>query len=149
LGWPNSLIAHFEAELRAHFSEAWIGNYESLIPRMKNDEKDRHVLAAAVQCGAPLIVIFHLRHFRPEHLRSWGLAALHPQSFPIGMFRQEQGVVMMKLGQQAADRGRSLREFLDILNAARLRCGASAHSGALGRRDQGVRTRLCGSRAMA
>src|ERR1051325_8229341 len=42
LGWPNSLIAHFENELRAHFSEAWISGYESLIPRMTNDEKDRH-----------------------------------------------------------------------------------------------------------
>jgi len=32
LGWPNSLTAHLEKELRAHFSEAWIGGYESLIP---------------------------------------------------------------------------------------------------------------------
>jgi hypothetical protein len=31
------LTAHFEAELRAHFSEAWISGYESLIPRMTND----------------------------------------------------------------------------------------------------------------
>jgi hypothetical protein len=24
LGWPSSLTTHLEAELRAHFSEAWI-----------------------------------------------------------------------------------------------------------------------------
>ena len=47
LGWPNSLTAHLEKELHAHFSEAWISGYESLIPRMTNDEKDRHVVAAA------------------------------------------------------------------------------------------------------
>jgi hypothetical protein len=41
LGWPNSLTAHLEKELRAHFSEAWISGYESLIPRMTNDEKDQ------------------------------------------------------------------------------------------------------------
>jgi hypothetical protein len=46
LGWPNSLTAHLEKELRAHFSEAWISGYESLIPRMTNDEKDRHVTAS-------------------------------------------------------------------------------------------------------
>ena len=117
LGWPSSLTAYLESELRAHFSEALIRDHESLIPRMTNKEKDRHVLAAAVHCGAPLIVTFNLRHFRPEHVSSWGVVALHPQSFLIGMFRQEREVVMAKLEQQAADRIRSLRELLAILNA--------------------------------
>jgi hypothetical protein len=48
LGWPNSLTVHLEQELRALFSEAWISGCESLNPRMTNDEKDRHVVAAAV-----------------------------------------------------------------------------------------------------
>ena len=107
----------FETELRAHFSEAWIGEYESLIPRMRNDEKDRHVLAAAVHGGAPLIITFNLRHFRPEHVSPWNIVALHPQAFLIEMFRQEQEVVITKLEQQAADRGRSLPDLLGILNA--------------------------------
>ena len=55
LGWPNSLTAHLEKELRAHFGEAWISGYESLIPRMTNDEKDRHVVAAAVHGEASII----------------------------------------------------------------------------------------------
>jgi len=42
LGWSKSLNAHFEKELRAHFGEAWITVYESLIPGTTNDEKDRH-----------------------------------------------------------------------------------------------------------
>ena len=45
----------------------------------------------------------------------WGVRALHPQSFLIEIFRQEQAVVMRKLEQQAADRGRSLSQLLDIL----------------------------------
>ena len=52
LRWPNSLTAHLEAELRAHFSEAWITGYESLVPRMTNEKKDRHVAAAAVHAEA-------------------------------------------------------------------------------------------------
>src|SRR5713226_9690679 len=68
LQWPSSLTAHFEAELRIHFSEAWISGYDRLIARMTNDEKDRHVAACAVHIGAPIIVTFNLRHFRPEHL---------------------------------------------------------------------------------
>ena len=117
LGWPDSLTAYLEAELRAHFREAWIIGYESLIPRMTNNEKDRHVLAAAVHGGAPMIVTFNLRHFRGQALEPWGVRAVHPQLFLSEVFRQEPTVVMMKLEQQAADRGRSLRQLLDILSA--------------------------------
>jgi hypothetical protein len=83
---------------------------------MANHEKDHHVLAAAVHGQAPIIVTLNLRHFRPEHLEPWGIRALHPQSFPIEIFRQEPALVMTKLEQQAADRSRSLRQLLDILN---------------------------------
>ncbi len=51
LGWPNSLTAHLQKELRAHFSEAWISGYESLIPRMTNDDKDRHDSRGGGQMG--------------------------------------------------------------------------------------------------
>jgi predicted nucleic acid-binding protein len=117
VGWPSSLTTHFESELRDHFSEAWISGYEHLIPRMTNDEKDRHVAAAAVRGEAPIIVTFNLRHFRPQHLEPWGIAALHPQSFLIEIFQQERALVMEKLEQQAADRDRSLRQLLNILSA--------------------------------
>jgi predicted nucleic acid-binding protein len=115
LGWPNSLTAYLEKELHAHFSEAWISGYESLIPRMTNDEKDRHVAAAAVHGEASIILTLNLRHFKPEHLTPWGVLAQHPQSFLSEIFRREEAQVMAKLGQQAGDRGRSLSQLLDIL----------------------------------
>jgi predicted nucleic acid-binding protein len=118
LGWSGSLTAHLEAELRAHFGEAWIGGYEPLIPRMANDEKDRHVLAAAAHAEASIIVTLNLRHFRPEHMKPWNIRALHPQSFLGEIFREEQMLVVKKLEQQAADRGRSLRQLLNILSAS-------------------------------
>ncbi len=64
LGWPPSLIARFEAELTAHFSEAWITGYEPLIAKMKNHWKDRHVLAAAVHAGAQIVLTSNLRDFK-------------------------------------------------------------------------------------
>lgn len=117
LGWPSSLTAYLETELRAHFSDAWISGYEPLIAQMTNDKKDRHVLAAAVHGQAPIIVTFNLRHFGREHLEPWGVRAVHPQSFLIEIFRQEQSVVTTKLQQQAADHKRTLRELLEILSA--------------------------------
>jgi hypothetical protein len=115
LQWPSSLVGYFEAELRAHFSEAWITGYETLISRMTNDAKDRHVAAAAIHGEAPIILTFNLRHFSPEHLEPWGIRALHPQLFLSEIFHQEQALVMTKLEQQAKDRGRSLPQLLDIL----------------------------------
>ena len=44
-----------------HFGDAWVTGYEPLVAHMANDEKDRHVLAAAVSCGAPIIVTFNVR----------------------------------------------------------------------------------------
>ena len=82
LGWPNSLTAHLEKELRAHFSAAWIAGYEPLIPRMTNDEKDRHVVAAAVHGEASIILTLNLRHFRPEHLAMWGCPRTAPSVLP-------------------------------------------------------------------
>jgi len=84
---------------------------------MRNDEKDRHVLAAAVHSEAPIIVTFNLRHFKAEHMKPWDIRALHPQSFLIGIFQQDQMLVMTKLERQAGDRGRSLRQLLEILSA--------------------------------
>src|ERR1019366_1910646 len=70
---------------------------------MTNDEKDRHVVAAAVHSEAAIILTLNLRHFRPEHLVTWGVRALHPQSFLIEIFQQDQAVVLTKLDQQATD----------------------------------------------
>ncbi|MGA2741259.1 MAG: hypothetical protein ABSG65_27945 [Bryobacteraceae bacterium] len=82
---------------------------------MTNDPKDRHVLAAAVQCSAPIIVTLNLRHFRPEHLNPWGIVALAPDAFLVALYRQESQIVREKLTEQAADRHRSLPELLRIL----------------------------------
>ena len=72
---------------------------------------------ATIHGGASIIVTFNLRHFRPEQLKPWGIVAQHPQSFLCELFQQEQAPVMTKLEQQAADRGRGLRELLLTLNA--------------------------------
>jgi hypothetical protein len=48
LGWPARLAAYSQKELQWHFGDAWVvTGYEPLVAHMANDEKDRHVLAAA------------------------------------------------------------------------------------------------------
>jgi predicted nucleic acid-binding protein len=101
LGWPSTLASYFQSELLSHFGNAWVTEHEPLISRMANDEKDRHILAAAVSCGASIIVTLNLRHFRKEHLQPWRVVALHPASFLSALYRQEPAIVMTKLREQA------------------------------------------------
>jgi hypothetical protein len=115
LGWPAVLTSYFQSELLSHFGDAWVTGHGPLISRMANHENDRHVLAAAVSCGASIIVTLNLRHFRKEHLEPWGVLALHPASFLSALYHQEPAFVMTKLREQAADRSRSLPQLLKIL----------------------------------
>ena len=82
LGWPNSLTVYLEAELRTHFSEAWISGYQSLIAQMTNGEKDRHLVAAAAHCQAPVIVTFNfLTSVRNISIRGASLRCTLNRSF--------------------------------------------------------------------
>ena len=45
------------------------------------DADDRHVLAAAIHCGAQEIITFNLRDFPEAVLRSYGIRAVHPDEF--------------------------------------------------------------------
>ena len=83
---------------------------------MTNDEKDRHVTAAAVHGEAQLILTFNLRHFRQEHLEPWNIQAMHPQDFLAELFRQEQAVVITQIAQQTGDRSRSFSQLLKLLS---------------------------------
>jgi predicted nucleic acid-binding protein len=45
------------------FEDAKVNGHECLVSSMTNDPKDRHVLAAAVRCGAHAIITDNVRHF--------------------------------------------------------------------------------------
>ena len=40
-------------------------------------------VAVAIHSDTPIVVTFNLRPFGPEHLKTWGICAIHPQSFLI------------------------------------------------------------------
>lgn len=67
--------------MRSAFPAAEATGYSALISAMRNDPKDRHVLAAAVHAHCALIVTANLKDFPPQTLEAYGIEAVHPDDF--------------------------------------------------------------------
>ena len=64
------------------FPDALVVNYKSLISGLTlPDEKDRHVLAAAIKTNANVIVTNNLKDFPEEYLAAFGLVAKSADDF--------------------------------------------------------------------
>jgi len=75
--------ARTSAAMRRAFPESTVTDFEDLIPVMRNDPKDRHVVAAAVKAGAQVIVTANLPDF--QNLPS-GIEAQTPDTFLCNLF---------------------------------------------------------------
>jgi predicted nucleic acid-binding protein len=88
--------------LRRAFPEATVQGLEPLIDSMTNDPDDRHVLAAAVAAGAPVIVTMNLRHFSDEALAPFGVEAQSPDMFLMHFFDIDTDLMTQVVARQAA-----------------------------------------------
>lgn len=71
-----------------------VTGYESLIPSLSlPDLNDRHVLAAAVRCGANSIVTFNTKDFPERSLEPFGIEAIHPDEFVLSQMCRAPSVV--------------------------------------------------------
>lgn len=112
LDWEASLANKFRNAVTKSFPEAFISGYEDLIPLMTNDEKDRHVLAAAVRDKLDIIVTFNLKDFKPEDLEKWGVRAVHPQDYLLTLYSMNPQVVIIKLNHIARKKGEELEDTI-------------------------------------
>lgn len=66
--------------------DALVTGYESLIDSLElPDRDDRHVLAAAIRCGASVIVTLNLTDFPTPVLRNFRIEAQHPDDFVLAL----------------------------------------------------------------
>ena len=112
LDWDSTLAESFRNAVKRAFPDANIKGYEELIPLMTNDEKDRHVLAAAVRDKVDLIVTFNLRDFKPEHLEKWGIRAVHPQDYLLTLYSINPAVVFAKITAIASKQKADLESLI-------------------------------------
>jgi len=114
-GLAPEQAAYRESELRKHFGEAWVEGYEDLIPSMTNQEKDRHVLAAAVRCGAETIVTYNLKDFPRAALAPYSITAQGPSAFLGNLYKLDPEAVLRTLEQQAAAIDKPFDSLMDRL----------------------------------
>lgn len=110
--YPEDLANHWRQEVITAFPEAEIKGFEHLLPQLANSEKDRHVLAAAIQGGVTVIVTFNLRDFPPMALQPWRVVAEHPQDYLLTLYSMNPGVVLGKLAEITADRSEEMEDVL-------------------------------------
>lgn len=104
--------------MRTSLARALVTDYSHLISYMTNHPKDRHVLAAAVACGAQVIVTSNLRDFPNEALMPHSIKAQLPDDFLLVLARQDSVQVLQILHQQAEDLRnppKTVWELLDTL----------------------------------
>jgi predicted nucleic acid-binding protein len=102
-----------------HAVDALVTGYEDLIPGLRlPDPNDRHVLAAAIQGHADVIVTMNLRDFPSDVLAPLGIEAQHPDEFVVQLL----GLAPDAVVDAANDHRRSLKnphktatEYLDAL----------------------------------
>jgi hypothetical protein len=85
---------------------------------MTNDPGDRHVLAAAVKCGASLIVTYNKRDFPAAATEPWDIEVQGPSTFLKYLYDLNPSGVIDKLHAQARNLRRTLPEQLAVLRKA-------------------------------
>ncbi|MBI2373888.1 MAG: PIN domain-containing protein [Deltaproteobacteria bacterium] len=100
------------ATMKVAFPDAMVSDYDDLIATMKNDMGDRHVAAAAVKCGARVIVTSNLGDFRelPE-----GIEAMSPDEFLSNLLEADPHGMVDQLRRQASALRRPPRSFEELL----------------------------------
>jgi hypothetical protein len=96
------------------------------------DPDDRHVLAAAVHCGAQEIVTFNLRHFPKQALRPYGVCAIHPDAFMEHLLDLNAEVVceaVRRIRRRLRNPPRTAEEMLDSYERNGLAVSASVLRG--------------------
>jgi predicted nucleic acid-binding protein len=111
-------------QMRRAFPDAMVTGYESLVDRMGNDAKDRHVLAAAVRTNAEVVVTFNIRDFPQAALEPYDILAVSPDDFLLDQLDLYPGLTMRVLDEQAASYRREPTTIPGVL-ALLERSGAS------------------------
>lgn len=112
------------ALMEASVPDGLITGYEQLIETVAlPDPDDRHVLAAAIFSGANTILTFNFKDFPETSLKPYGIEALHPDNFLIGLFETTPTQVCIAVKRHRLslkNPPKGVEDYLTTMNAQRL-----------------------------
>lgn len=99
--------------------DALVSGHEALVDALHlPDPNDRHVLAAAIRCGASVIVTFNQKDFPADTLAAYGVETQHPDEFIDNLFDLDPASVVsaaQKQRQSLQNPAIEVPHYLDIL----------------------------------
>lgn len=110
-------------QMRNAIRDVDVRDYARLIPVVPPlpDPKDAHVVAAAMACGAEVIVTFNLGHFPNDVLRPLGIEAQHPDTFVMHLVDLDREAVETVVEEMAAIKKKPPMTYDEVLETIRNR----------------------------
>lgn len=109
IGWANLA-----------FPDAMVENYEVLIEGLTlPDEKDRHVLAAAIKTNANIIVTNNLKDFPEDYLSTYGLSVKNADDFLTETINLNQEVAVNSFRKLVMNRRNPDLDEYEVLDCLR------------------------------
>jgi len=115
----RSQLNKTKTAMNAAFPDANVTGYEPLIEKLAlPDKDDRHVLAAAIQAKADLIITSNIKDFPSKNLKAYGVDAQTADEFIIRLMDKDKARCVQALNNQVQLLRNPLRtrdEVLDTL----------------------------------
>lgn len=119
-----------QSQMDGAIKEAMVSGYESRINALTlPDPNDRHVLAAAIESGATAIVTFNLKDFPAAATVPYGVVAIGPDDFVLGLYHAAPKDFVETVRRHRASLQRppkTAAEYIATMKAAQLPMTAAA-----------------------
>ncbi len=117
-------LARTRSRMNAAIRDVRVDGYRQLVGSLDlPDPDDRHVLAAAIRCGAQSVITHNLEDFPPEKLEPYGIEAIPPDEFVLDLLDLAPGATLRVLNEQQASLRsppRTLEELIATLEGSGL-----------------------------
>lgn len=116
------------AAMKRTLPSALVTTHRGIIASMPAavDKKDRHVMAAAVATGAPVIITSNLRDFPASALAPYSIEAQSPDDFLKDLYLTDADAITALITTQASTLTRTLRTPLQVIDAIGLQAPSFA-----------------------
>jgi predicted nucleic acid-binding protein len=106
--------------IKKQFEDAFTTKHRLLITSMPVNDKDKHVLAAAVASQSQIIVTQNLKDFPQHLLQPFEVEALSPDEFLVNQFYQNKEVIVNLITEQASELRKPPHTHLELLDRLEL-----------------------------